>query len=89
MYFSVNDTTVETSLLLQAYGSSRVASGKVQQILNWPGSFETFRKIPTCLLYDEWDKVVAWGIEAKNASPLPGTMKCEWYVNFPYLFSVL
>ncbi|CAG8708613.1 123_t:CDS:2, partial [Acaulospora colombiana] len=36
-----------------AYGSSRIASGKVQQILHWPGSFETFRKIPTCLLYDE------------------------------------
>ncbi|KAF7345112.1 hypothetical protein MVEN_01675100 [Mycena venus] len=30
-----------------AYGSSRIASGKVQQILNWPGSSETFRKIPT------------------------------------------
>jgi hypothetical protein len=29
----------------QAYGSSRIAGGKVQQILNWPGSFETFRKV--------------------------------------------
>ncbi|THH28180.1 hypothetical protein EUX98_g6007 [Antrodiella citrinella] len=65
-----------------AYGSSRIASGKVQQILTWPGSFETFRKIPTCLLYDEWGKVVAWGIEAKNASPLPGTVKCEWFKLF-------
>ncbi|KAH8101329.1 actin-like ATPase domain-containing protein [Cristinia sonorae] len=65
-----------------AYGSSRIASGKVQQILNWPGSFETFRKIPTCLLYDEWGKVIAWGIEAKNASPLPGTVKCEWFKLF-------
>ncbi|CCA73398.1 hypothetical protein PIIN_07352 [Serendipita indica DSM 11827] len=34
-----------------AYGSSRIAAGTVQQILHWPGSFETFRKIPTCLLF--------------------------------------
>ena len=50
----------------------------MQQILNWPGSFETFRKIPTCLLYDANGEVIAWGIEAKNASPLPGAFKCEW-----------
>lgn len=31
--------------LIQAYGSSRIAGGQVQQILNWPGSFETFRKV--------------------------------------------
>ena len=64
----------------QAYGSSRIAAGKVQQILNWPGSFETFRKIPTCLLYDQSGEVIAWGIEAKNAGPMPGAIKCEWYV---------
>ncbi|TFK47219.1 actin-like ATPase domain-containing protein [Heliocybe sulcata] len=62
-----------------AYGSSRIASGKVQQILQWPGSFETFRKVPTCLLYDEQGQVLAWGLEAKNASPMPGTTRCEWY----------
>ena len=62
----------------QAYGSSRIAGGKVQQILNWPGSFETFRKIPTCLLYDERGAVAAWGIQAKTASPQPGATKCEW-----------
>lgn len=29
----------------QAYGSSRIAGGRVQQILTWPGSFEHFRKV--------------------------------------------
>ncbi|KAG5638936.1 hypothetical protein H0H81_008436 [Sphagnurus paluster] len=65
-----------------AYGSSRIAGGQVQQILNWPGSFETFRKIPTCLLYDEHGQVLAWGLEAKNASPMPGTIRCEWFKLF-------
>ncbi|KAF5345803.1 hypothetical protein D9756_010885 [Leucocoprinus leucothites] len=65
-----------------AYGSSRIAGGRVQQILNWPGSVETFRKIPTCLLYDEYGQVIAWGLEAKNASPMAGTMKCEWFKLF-------
>ncbi|TFK82502.1 actin-like ATPase domain-containing protein [Polyporus arcularius HHB13444] len=65
-----------------AYGSSRIAGGKVQQILNWPGSFETFRKIPTCLLYDQTGQVIAWGIEAKNAGPMPGAIKCEWFKLF-------
>jgi hypothetical protein len=65
-----------------AYGSSRIDGGKVQQILNWPGSFETFRKIPTCLIYDEFGRVLAWGLEAKNASPIPGTIKCEWFKLF-------
>ncbi|KAG2006050.1 hypothetical protein CC2G_002398 [Coprinopsis cinerea AmutBmut pab1-1] len=65
-----------------AYGSSRIAGGQIQQILNWPGSFETFRKIPTCLLYDEEGRVLAWGLEAKNASPMAGTHKCEWFKLF-------
>ncbi|RXW12274.1 hypothetical protein EST38_g13579 [Candolleomyces aberdarensis] len=65
-----------------AYGSSRIASGQVQQILTWPGSFENFRKIPTCLLYDEVGRVIAWGLEAKNASPMAGTSKCEWFKLF-------
>ncbi|KAL0952735.1 hypothetical protein HGRIS_006966 [Hohenbuehelia grisea] len=65
-----------------AYGSSRIAGGKVQQILNWPGSFETFRKIPTCLLYDEHGQILAWGLEAKNAGPMPGTTRCEWFKLF-------
>jgi hypothetical protein len=61
-----------------AYGSSRIAGGKVQQILHWPGSFETFRKIPTCLLYDNQGQVLAWGLEAKNANITQGGYKCEW-----------
>jgi len=65
-----------------AYGSSRIAAGKVQQILHWPGSFETFRKVPTCILYDEQGQVIAWGLEAKNASPMPGTTRCEWFKLF-------
>ncbi|KAF5361454.1 hypothetical protein D9758_006262 [Tetrapyrgos nigripes] len=65
-----------------AYGSSRIAGGQVQQILNWPGSFETFRKIPTCLLYDENGRVLAWGLEAKNAGPIPNTIRCEWFKLF-------
>ncbi|KAG2143858.1 actin-like ATPase domain-containing protein [Suillus cothurnatus] len=65
-----------------AYASSRIASGKIQQILHWPGSFETFRKVPTCLLYDEHGQVLAWGLEAKNASSMPGTTRCEWFKLF-------
>jgi hypothetical protein len=65
-----------------AYGSSRIAGGKVQQILQWPGSFETFRKIPTCLLYDESGQVIAWGLEAKNSQPMAGTTRCEWFKLF-------
>jgi hypothetical protein len=65
-----------------AYGSSRIAGGKVQQILTWPGATENFRKIPTCLLYDDSGHVLAWGLEAKNASPMPGTVRCEWFKLF-------
>ncbi|KAJ7468633.1 hypothetical protein FB451DRAFT_1560344 [Mycena latifolia] len=65
-----------------AYGSSRIASGKIQQIINWPNSSETFRKIPTCLLYDEHGRIMAWGLEAKNASGIPGTSRYEWFKLF-------
>ncbi|KAH8114842.1 actin-like ATPase domain-containing protein [Phellopilus nigrolimitatus] len=65
-----------------AYGSSRIEQGKVQQILRWPGSFETFRKIPTCLLYDESGRVLAWGLEAKNTGLMEGTARCEWFKLF-------
>lgn len=37
--------------IIKAYGSSRIAGGQVQQILNWPGSFETFRKACCSLIY--------------------------------------
>ncbi|KAJ6482899.1 hypothetical protein C8R47DRAFT_576571 [Mycena vitilis] len=49
-----------------AYGSSRIASGK----------------IPTCLLYDEEGRIMAWGLEAKNASAMPGTSRYEWFKLF-------
>jgi hypothetical protein len=65
---------------MEAYGSSRIAGGNIQQILQWPGSSETFRKVPTCLIYDEDGAVRAWGIEAKNAVVGPGLFKCEWSV---------
>ncbi|KIO30475.1 hypothetical protein M407DRAFT_20531 [Tulasnella calospora MUT 4182] len=65
-----------------AYGSSRINAGRVQNIIHWPGSFETFRKVPTCLLYDSNGRVLAWGLEAKNAGPMPGTIRCEWFKLF-------
>ena len=36
-------------------------------------------KIPTCLLYDEYGQVMAWGLEAKNAGSMAGTTLCEWF----------
>ncbi|KAL1757052.1 hypothetical protein FB107DRAFT_260277 [Schizophyllum commune] len=65
-----------------AYGSSRIDGGRVRQILHWPGSDETFRKIPTCLVYDMYGRVIAWGLEAKNMSPMEGTIRCEWFKLF-------
>ncbi|KIY62877.1 actin-like ATPase domain-containing protein [Cylindrobasidium torrendii FP15055 ss-10] len=65
-----------------SYGSSRLAGGVIQQILSWPGSFENFRKIPTCLLYDDVGQVLAWGLEAKNATEMPDMLKCEWFKLF-------
>ncbi|BGP19763.1 hypothetical protein JCM10213_003609 [Rhodosporidiobolus nylandii] len=67
-----------------AYGSSRLFAGQIRQILSWPGSYETYRKVPTCILYEQHDpsqeaKVVAWGIEAKNATIRTGLIKCEWF----------
>ncbi|GAA5940680.1 hypothetical protein JCM3775_004761 [Rhodotorula graminis] len=67
-----------------AYGSSRLFSGQIRQILSWPGSYETYRKVPTCILYEQHDpeeeaKIVSWGLEAKNASVAKGQIKCEWF----------
>ncbi|KAF9074482.1 actin-like ATPase domain-containing protein [Rhodocollybia butyracea] len=64
-----------------AYGSSRISGGQIQQILSWPGSVETYRKIPTCLLYDEQGQILAWGLEAKYTT-LPNTHRCEWFKLF-------
>ncbi|GAA5889552.1 hypothetical protein JCM5296_005983 [Sporobolomyces johnsonii] len=69
-----------------AYGSSRLFAGQsqIRQILSWPGSYETYRKVPTCILYeqhspDEEAKIVSWGLEAKNATVGKGLIKCEWF----------
>ena len=75
-----------------AYGSSRLAlsptapSGsdtQIRQIIHWPGSYETYRKVPSCIMYEQQGsepaKVVAWGLEAKNRSGGPGLVKCEWF----------
>lgn len=67
-----------------AYGSSRVFDGQIRQILNWPGSYETYRKVPTCILYEQRDpseeaKIVSWGLEAKNTTVREGFVKCEWF----------
>ncbi|KAJ3966608.1 hypothetical protein EV361DRAFT_934394 [Lentinula raphanica] len=64
-----------------AYGSSRIAGGQIQQILRWPGSVETYRKIPTCLLYDEGGQILAWGLEAKHTA-LHNSYRCEWFKLF-------
>ncbi len=65
-----------------AYASSRIANGRVQQILTWPGAIEASRKIPTCLLYDNAGRLLAWGLEAKYARRIPGTVRCEWFKLF-------
>lgn len=64
-----------------AYGSSRHMGGTIRQILNWPGSYETFRKVPTCIAYyqpspNDEAVVVAWGIEAKAMTLREGFYKC-------------
>ncbi|KAF7307712.1 hypothetical protein MKEN_01131300 [Mycena kentingensis (nom. inval.)] len=65
-----------------AYGSSRFASGQILQIIKWPRSFETFRKIPTCLLYDDRGHLVDWGLNAKNARLGGGLSRFEWFKLF-------
>ncbi|EIN05832.1 actin-like ATPase domain-containing protein [Punctularia strigosozonata HHB-11173 SS5] len=65
-----------------AFASARISAGQVQQILHWPGSSETFRKIPTCLVYDENGKIIAWGLEAKNTPVHACFIKCEWFKLF-------
>ena len=52
-------------------------SGQTRQILTWPSSYETYRKIPTCILYSqrtpsEPAQVLAWGLEAKSAAVQEG-----------------
>ncbi|GAA5951231.1 hypothetical protein JCM10213_003614 [Rhodosporidiobolus nylandii] len=70
-----------------AFGSNRHMGGAVRQILNWPGSYETFRKVPTCIAYYQptpHDEaiIVAWGIEAKAMTLREGFYKIEWFKLF-------
>ncbi|KAF7297155.1 FAD-binding PCMH-type domain-containing protein [Mycena indigotica] len=67
---------------LEAYGSSGFSAGQVQQIMRWPHSLETLRKIPTCLLYDVDGRLVDWGLQAKNARLQPGLIRYEWFKLF-------
>ncbi|KAK4046961.1 hypothetical protein OIO90_006379 [Microbotryomycetes sp. JL221] len=67
-----------------AYGSSRLFAGQIRQILVWPGSYETYRKVPSCIMYaqpqsQEEAQILAWGLEAKNMTLQPGMVKCEWF----------
>ena len=34
------------------------------------------------LVYDMYGRVIAWGLEAKNMSPMEGTIRCEWFKLF-------
>ncbi|GAA5942523.1 Hsp70 family protein [Sporobolomyces koalae] len=70
-----------------AYGSSRLFSGQIRQILSWPGSYETYRKVPTCIAYyqpsphDE-AQIIAWGLEASSVTLREGIFKVEWFKLF-------
>ncbi|GAA5878397.1 hypothetical protein JCM8547_007907 [Rhodosporidiobolus lusitaniae] len=70
-----------------AFGSQRHMGGAVRQILSWPGSYETFRKVPTCIAYYQPTPsseavIVAWGIEAKAMTVREGFYKVEWFKLF-------
>ncbi|GAA5822338.1 hypothetical protein JCM10212_005680 [Sporobolomyces blumeae] len=70
-----------------AYGSSRLFSGQIRQLLSWPGSYETFRKVPTCIAYYQASPadeavIVAWGLEASGMSLRENFYKVEWFKLF-------
>ncbi|GAA5889548.1 hypothetical protein JCM5296_005982 [Sporobolomyces johnsonii] len=70
-----------------AYGSNRHMQGAVRQILSWPGSYETFRKVPTCIAYyqpspNDEAQIVAWGIQASVLTLREGFYKIEWFKLF-------
>lgn len=70
-----------------AYGSSRLIAGGIRSILNWPGSYENFRKVPTCIAYyqaspKEDAQVVAWGLEASSLPSREGLFRVEWFKLF-------
>jgi hypothetical protein len=71
---------ISTTFSGVAFCSSRLFSGQVRQILSWPGSYETFRKVPTCIAYyqpspDEEAQIIAWGLEASSLSLREGIYK--------------
>jgi hypothetical protein len=64
--------------------------GSVRQILNWPGTYETYRKVPTAIVYyqaipAEEAVIVAWGIEAKAMTLRPGFYKSVGFVKPDHL----
>jgi hypothetical protein len=82
----VKDRTPERSKLIVSIdfgaacsGVSYATSGAdiVNPIISWPGSSDTFRKIPTCLVYDGLGDVRAWGLEAKDINLRKGWVRCE------------
>ncbi|KAM0753426.1 actin-like ATPase domain-containing protein [Meredithblackwellia eburnea MCA 4105] len=67
-----------------SYASTKFFGERTRLVLNWPGTDEHFRKIPTCIIYrqsypGQKPQVVSWGIAAKRRTPEPGEYKCEWF----------
>ncbi|KDQ12012.1 hypothetical protein BOTBODRAFT_113646 [Botryobasidium botryosum FD-172 SS1] len=68
-----------------AYGHARLTAGQIHQIITWPDTDETFRKIPTCLLYDKDGRLIAWGVAAERAQHLYDSGEvyfCKWFKLF-------
>ncbi|KAF9511530.1 hypothetical protein BS47DRAFT_1395036 [Hydnum rufescens UP504] len=55
------------------------SNGKVIPIISWPGSSDPFRKIPTCLVYDNLGDLRAWGLQARDINLRRGWLRCEWF----------
>ncbi|KAF9511742.1 hypothetical protein BS47DRAFT_1298549, partial [Hydnum rufescens UP504] len=53
--------------------------GEVHQILAWPGSSDSFSKVPTCLVYDALGDIRAWGLEAVDINLKKGWLRCELF----------
>ncbi|KAF8879307.1 hypothetical protein CPB84DRAFT_312882 [Gymnopilus junonius] len=65
-----------------AYGHPHLTNGQVKLVMEWPRFSDTFRKVPTCLLYNEKGELLSWGLEAKHAVLLPGTSRIELFKLF-------
>ncbi|KAJ3511979.1 hypothetical protein NLJ89_g3789 [Agrocybe chaxingu] len=66
----------------QAYSSSTFTSPQSRLVLNWPGLYETHRKIPTCLVYDAAGQLLNWGLAAKHQALEDGMHRCECFKLF-------